>query len=606
VDAITEIRLKSESKKTVRYPTAKVNITWAGRGADEAIATANTNNRGSAPRQTVYGIGIQKKWMFAATINGSESFCTLDGTFCAMPEISEDGLSASGYLIGWRGADISGSAGAFANAQTIVVSFPHMTVFGFILNGDTPMGEYPVDFTVTAKSDGVTIKTVYVTGNTSVAYLGNFGVNLQNVNALEFKITRWNKAGGFVKITAAYDKFTAERDGSDIVDMAVLEEADGAVGTLPFGNVSANELTLSLQNIDDKYFRGNTTSAYNNLAMAGRRVEPFLGFKIDGDAGDTLYAPKGVFWTGDWNIPESGTTASTTALDRLGMLQDVEYNGIGGFNTVDDVAARSHWDGENLYDILSDVLGDLRMSYGPMMDLEYDIDQELRTVTIPLAYFERQSYFDVIRTVAEAGSAYAFMDNPTEAEKAIAADRGNTDCADILRVKRINNFWSSDRLEIIVNAEKITQRDYVEKNPMMRRDDVVNVVSVPYCEYVVGDDGTPEAAGDTMVIVRGVESSIMEYGRREYEVSENKLVQTQEQAAELADGILSIFSGAPVTAEINTYGDVTRAVGDIIIVPEYQKRGIDKAAYYAVTRINTEYGDGMRQSITCRRLGDYE
>jgi hypothetical protein len=582
---------------------------------DEALVKeVSSVNRVSAERQILYGLGTQEKWLFCATgaTEGlpNESRCDLSGDFHPMPDIAEDGLNAAGYLIGWRcGTDsytfdaiLSGADGRFKADQKVCIGFTAMTILGFTLNGDSAMGEFPVDFTVSAKRSGATIGSKTVTGNTSVNYTGVFDESYQDIDELEFAITRWNMAGAFAKITMAYDNFGNTLDGSDIKTLSVLEEADGALGTLPFGSISANEIDLSLQNVDDKYFRGNKNSDYNNLAKAGRRIEPFIGFSIDG--GEKLYMPKGVFWTGDWNIPETGTEASTTARDRLGLLQDVEYNGLGNFFTIDDMATKTYWKNENLYNIAKTILNDLRRTYGAMADLEFDIDIGLQSIVIPLAFFERKSYFDVISTIAVAGSAYAFMDVPTEEEKAEAAERGNTACADILRLKRLVNYWNSGTFSQIVGiatAEALTQRDYVEKTPQLRRDDVVNIASVPYQQYSIVD-GVPEADGDAMVIARGIEASILEYGRREYDVSLNNLIQTQPQAEALADGILKIFSGAPITAEINAFGDVTRRIGDKIIVPEYQKHGINVKGCYAVTRIHTEYGDGLRQTLTCRRL----
>jgi len=139
---------------------------------------------------------------------------------------------------------------------------------------------------------------------------------LKDVSQIELRVLRWSHRGAFVKITAFLANFDSAYEDDDIVSLSVLEETDGALGTLPIGNISSNELTVTLQNLDDKYFFGNTASILSNSARTNRRLEPFIGF-------GSKMIPKGVFWSSDWNIADQGTTASTTALDRLGLLQDI-------------------------------------------------------------------------------------------------------------------------------------------------------------------------------------------------------------------------------------------------------------------------------------------
>jgi len=100
------------------------------------------------------------------------------------------------------------------------------------------------------------------------------------------------------------------------------------------------------------------------------------------------------------------------------------------------------------------------------------------------------------------------------------------------------------------------------------------------------------------------ERAIREYGRLEYEYSENNLIQIEPQARAIAEGILKAFSGTQRHGEISTFGDVTCRIGDIWNVPEYQKRGIDNRGIYVVTRLSTDYDGSLRQAITCRRIGD--
>jgi hypothetical protein len=116
-----------------------------------------------------------------------------------------------------------------------------------------------------------------------------------------------------------------------------------------------------------------------------------------------------------------------------------------------------------------------------MPDMEFDIDSSLSHFTIPLAFFKSQSYFEVIKIIAQAACAYAYMDTPTEEEKDAAATRGNTRCADILRIRPLEQFiYTSVNVEDI---ETITLDDIITKNISAKKSDVVNIVTVNYTQF---------------------------------------------------------------------------------------------------------------------------
>jgi len=138
------------------------------------------------------------------------------------------------------------------------------------------------------------------------------------------------------------------------------------------------------------------------------------------------------------------------------------------------------------------------------------------------------------------------------------------------------------------------------------------VVSVGYTEYQIDEESKkPVEVKDDDDVARPPkaftiqsEDSILEFGKIKYEYKNNNLIQTLDQAKDIATRVLSAFSRTPYVAEISAFGDVTRCIGDVLLVPEYQKHGINTCGYYSVTRINTEYDGGLRQSVTCRKVKD--
>jgi len=635
----TEKLLKVESKKIVRQPIAKVKILWAGNGIDNVHAeTPESNNRTSIYRQVVNGIGRQERWAFCQTTEAPEleSKVTLADGICAMPKVTEDGLNAGGFLVGWwgDGQSIANANRQFPIPQILKLRFPPMSIdkirlIGY-LSGDLEKQEWPVDFDVKAYTgDGLTLAeyndgtpaVVQIRGNDKARYTGEFKEGLTGITHIEFIITSWSHIGGFVKITAAFDDFTREYTADDIMSMSILEEAEGTVGALPIGGISCNELSLTLQNLTNQYFHGNKSSLFSALTRANRRIEPYIGFILTDEKGEPLknehekefpaaYAPKGVYWSGDWSVPDQGTGVSTTAVDRLGLLQNIEYRGVGHFaDTSDD------WKPEkalllntNLYETAVWVLEDLRLSYMP--DLVFSVDPDLKEIKVPLAFFPCMSYFDLIKTIAQAGLAYVYMDTPSNGERKNAADEFNIDCVDVLRIKRIGDFIPSDddfnNTALMLSSERITQNDILTKTTQARRSDLVNAVNVDYEGYEIDEiTGMPEPnvkiSGRVLKIN---DSSILDYGRLEYEYPKNNLIQDEKHAEDIANALLAGFSAMRRLGELSVFGDVTSKISDVWEIPEYCKDGVEIRGHYAVTRITTEYDGALRQSVSCRMVSD--
>ena len=589
--------LKEASKKTVRHPTAKASIVWSDTSSENTIVTPlNFVNRAHITPQIITGRGYQKQWAFCETDNPIESVARLDNCY-AMPNATA-GIYLGSFLVGWwgDGTSISDSNGYFATQPHLKIELYPIPFSNYEIKGYMNQ-EYPLDFDLILTHHGNQTHIEEVRGNTSVNYIGALrDGEIKDVSQIDLVIRRWSHKGAFVKITAFIAVNANAYNEDDIVSLGILEETDGSIGTLPIGNISANELNLTLQNLEDKYFFGNTASLLSNSARTNRRIEAFIGFNNE-------VIPKGVFWSRDWEIADQGTTASTSALDRLGLLQDINYNGLGNINNQDADGEATYWKNKTLYAVATDVLMDLR-NY--MSDLEFDLDESLKRATIPIAFFQNQSYFDVIRIIAQAGCAFAYMDTPTAAEKELAAQRGNTRCADILRIKPLENFIAV----AISEAETITRDDFIDKNTSARRSDVVNIVTVNYKKFQIDSEtGKPveieeEEGTQSRSFTVQSDASILEFGKIQYEYTDNNLIQTVNHAADIASRILSAFSRTPYVCEIQSFGDVTLRIGNILLVPEYQKNGIDTQGYYAVTKISTDYDGGLRQNIIARKVRD--
>ena len=577
------MNLKELSKQTVRKPTAKVKVYWSGKDIDNVVVDfVNVENRGSLTEQVITGRGCEKKWAFVATSNPIDSYARMGDGICVSPSKGRE----NGLLVGWwgDGNNITNENKEFETPQILRLRFPPMPIGCVRLYGQKEYGEYPKEFDV--RLNDVIIASVKE--NDDLKWRYELSEVLSGVESVEFRIYKWNKRGAFVKVTAAFDDLIREHKTDDIMSMNVLEETDGSVGTLPVGNVSANELDLSLCNIRDTYFYGNTNSPFAS-PRCNRRIEPFFGF-VDKD-GTEILEPKGVYWSREWNIADNATTANTSALDRLGLLQSIQWEN-----------ESKTWINKNLYEITSDILTDLRRE--EMEDLEFDIDTGLQNFYIPIAFFQKQSWFDVLKTIAEASVSFVYMDTPTEKELEQAVERGNEECNDILRIKKLEHFTD---LETETESERLTTDDIINKTLLIKKEHLTNSVSVPYQEYEI-KDGKVDKKEDTETEYITLENSesVFEYGKIHLDVKDNNLIQHFDHAVQISMAILKSFSNSPIMSDISTFGDVTMKVGDVLEIPEYQKNNVDTRGLYAITRISTEFDGGIRQSLQTRKLQSIE
>jgi hypothetical protein len=587
IGAFQKFTLKKLSKETVRHPAAWVDITWSDTATENTdISTTTPVNRAGLLNQVLNAFGVQKTW----------AFCEIDDRYSpkldsmqAMPDNDKQG-----FLVGWWGdglrdwwssANVSGGDCVFVQRPHLRLEMFPIPVTNYVITGG--QGEYPTEFIIQFTDSHSQVVSEHITNNTSMNFTKTIN-EIKEVKQIDLYIIKWSIPNAFVKIVKVGSNYKQGFIGDDIVSINLLEETEGSIATLPVGNISSNQISLSLQNIDDKYFFGNVASAVAKATRTNRRIEPSIGFN------DNLLV-KGIYWSNEWDIED---TAQTSALDRLGLLQNVQYNGIGNIDNNSDVAAeQSIWLNKSLYQIATDVLEDLRANYMP--DLEYSIEG-LQQI-IPMGFFTSQSYFDVIKTIASAGCAFAYMDTPTEAEKAQAALRGNYNCMDILRIKPLEQFIYTT--VDVATAERITEDDYISLRFTSNLGNIANIITVNYAGYELDEDNKPVEKEDSKkgVTVKS-DSSILEFGKVKYEYADNNLIQTASHAQDIATRLRSAFSEFAYMIELQTFGDVTRKIGDILDIPEYNKNNILTRGYYVITKIQTDFDGGLRQSLTLRKV----
>jgi len=97
----------------------------------------------------------------------------------------------------------------------------------------------------------------------------------------ELIITKWSHAGRQAKIIEFFTSIREVYETGDLVSVKLLEEREASQGSLPVGNISANEVTIVLNNEDKKFDIDNEQSPLKNLLKPNRRIQVWIGADIE-------------------------------------------------------------------------------------------------------------------------------------------------------------------------------------------------------------------------------------------------------------------------------------------------------------------------------------
>lgn len=280
----TSTEFQTAASATVRKPKAKLDIIWTSQEEDSSITVTSTDgNRASNFDQISDGItDTIKKW---AHLDG---LIKADGGYKLMPDPYDSGILEQ---VGWYGSTrCNASATWTAGFPSLTMEFDARPVISLFVAGDNYWNEYPVDFTIELYA-GLSLEyTETVTDNSLLRWSKEIvSEALTSITKMVLTITEWSTANKIVKISEFYTDFLQTMTGDEIVSMNLLEERVIGDGSLPVGNISSNELDLTLNNVAitvqgteiiDPFFPNNTSSIFYELIRKNRRVEPYLGFDV--------------------------------------------------------------------------------------------------------------------------------------------------------------------------------------------------------------------------------------------------------------------------------------------------------------------------------------
>lgn len=389
------------AKATVRKPKAKVEVLWT----DPVIVTAN-----EAITTDVDHVSWHDPNVFDNVTTTPFKYFILDGS----NDLSGDYYAAPGTeaeaidnQFGWYTDDVADYEGDFVATPEIRVNFGDAprAVNQIVVVGEPTLNQYPTEFDLAIYDSGdveLFSDTYNGTSATTSIDLTDEGITTAAYMILTLK--SWSETDTMGKIVEFFGVITDTFYTDDIVSLNLLEEREIKNATVPYGNISSNEIDLELQNIsidritgetvDDPFFPDNTDSYVHGSMTPNVRITAYYGFELDDESIE--YTAIGTFWTNDWNVSESKFSVSTTARDRLALLKEVDF-----------------FQGEilndyTLYEIAEYVLTRAKQTV-PMSDLTWSIDSELSSFTVPYCWFGELNYYEVLAKIAEACRGQVYM-----------------------------------------------------------------------------------------------------------------------------------------------------------------------------------------------------
>lgn len=262
------------AKAVIRKVFGKVQVDYTDPFLDQSLAiTATEEANVSYLKHT--SDTITAPFAKIASLDGSWK---LDGSYKLAPSPTE----ADTHEMGWWGSQLAGVDGAFiAPYPALTVAFFSRPIWSLRVIGDSMRAEYPVDFTVKLYGAGDVLKyTETVVGNTLVTWSKDIAVVTAVVKSV-LEITKWSHTGRQAKITEFFTSIQEIYEGEDLLEIKLTEEREVTSGSLPVGNISANEISVRLSNVSRKFDASNSSSPLYQLIKANRRIKAWLGLDAE-------------------------------------------------------------------------------------------------------------------------------------------------------------------------------------------------------------------------------------------------------------------------------------------------------------------------------------
>lgn len=338
-----------------------------------------------------------------------------------------------------------------------------------------------------------------------------------------------------------------------------------------------------------------------------------------------VYTPLGVYWSGEWKVPEMALYAATTGRDRISLLGSSQFN------------SSEVYINKSLYYLAELILIDAGLEAE-----EYYIDSALDLIVIPYSYFSPQSHREALRKIVEACMGQAYCDREgivkvVGPEYAEGAEIIYTITDDNYKNKDNPTNWNSLFNYIVVDTQPLTPKTlesvyedtedddidldqeitrliYFNKTPCINAVASVTgdaeILSASYYSwgasiivngtssgtYRLQIDAQPLEISNRQRAVSFDNTSIIENGKLTYNFPGNTLIQTLSQAKAIADKILATYKDSRRDVTLDWRGNPDIKLGNKIKVIDQEEEN-----EYIVISNNIEYDGTLKETTIGRK-----
>lgn len=305
-------------------------------------------------------------------------------------------LSGVHSEVGWTSKEISGPNGSFAESPRVSVHFSVRPIVGLHIHFNDTHGSIAENFAVIlTKNDGSTVEYLFSGNSATEVSVAEEGVpDVVSVTAVIFKVSKPYTPASILEIpvtsTLLYKGYA---DASDIMSIDLLEELTYEDDIEALGGVSANEISVALNNSDNSFYFNNTKSLVARQLKRNRKIVPWLGVEVT--PGTIEWYTLGTFWSYDWDVPIGGLTAKVIGFDTIGLLGNTAY--------INHTVQINKSIGELIEYVLYDAKKTLNF-------IEYVIDPALYDIIIPYAWFDATSHAAALRKISGCYPMHIYCD----------------------------------------------------------------------------------------------------------------------------------------------------------------------------------------------------
>lgn len=422
------------------------------------------------------------------------------------------------------------------------------------------------------------------------------------------------------KVEVYFDDSTPTDITGDIMSIDTLDETSSS--TLPFGEVTYNELSIELDNLQNKYTITNDTSPYAGKLIAGKKV--ILTYLVETSDNVFESIPGGVYYTDDWITSTDSNSASLICYDKMSQIG---YKPINRFKVQTDVTIKEAYimlfDACDIksseYIISSDITGTLPYFWCSSDSLRACLS-DLSTLTKTVVYVDKQGLINVMPLVSPYTTDLVLSDSTL-----IVSAKSEPSYSNVYSGVRVKyDVVIGSKLTSVYSAEDLTLEPGINvfSNMLFEVSPVVSIMGIKIqsnaqCSVLDYEctDGTfsitidnksvePQTIAlyiDGMVVQSVANTFFLEQPSEVNNILEITLplVSNQEYVQEYAKSVLSLFTRYASSIELSLIGYPAVDIHDRLFL---NSPSVSINDIVQVVRVSNKFNSGMDTSVTVRYI----